>query len=74
MRVTSLPITLKSGARQGTQRAKKILVEFDADRFERLAAVFGLYSREFLNSLHRAEKDYLAGRVRKIKSLKELRA
>lgn len=74
MRTTSLPITFKSGTRQGLQQAKKILVEFDIDRFERLAAVCGLYSREFLNSLHRAEKDHLAGRVRKIKSLKELRA
>jgi len=45
----------------------------DADKFERLAADLGLFSPEFLKSLNRAEKDYKAGRIKKIKSLKELR-
>jgi hypothetical protein len=52
---------------------QKILIEIDADKFERLAANLGFFGPEFLKSLNRAEKDYRAGRTRKIKSLKELR-
>lgn len=52
---------------------RKILVEMDVDRFEKLAASLGLFSDGFLNSLERAEKDHRAGRLRKIKSLKDLR-
>jgi len=51
---------------------RKILVEMDADKFERLAASLGFFSDDFLKSLDRAEKDYKAGRIKKIKSLKEL--
>ena len=51
---------------------KKILVEMDADRFEKLAASLGFFSDEFLKSLKKAEKDHKAGRIKKIKSLKEL--
>ena len=54
-------------------RAKKISVELDASRFERLAASFGLFNPDFLKSLDRAEKDYQAGRVKKVSSLGELR-
>ena len=53
--------------------SRRILVELDAERFERLAANLGFFSAEFLKSLERAERDYKEGRVRKIKSLKELR-
>jgi len=45
----------------------------DADRFEKLAADFGFFSKDFLRSLEQAEKDVKAGRVRKIQSLKDLR-
>jgi hypothetical protein len=45
----------------------------DAARFEKLAADFGFFSKDFLRSLERAEKDVKAGRVRRIKSLRELR-
>ena len=45
----------------------------DAEKLERLAAACGLFSPDFLKSLEQAERDYKAGRVRKIKSLKELR-
>ncbi|KKW16979.1 MAG: hypothetical protein UY56_C0005G0004 [Parcubacteria group bacterium GW2011_GWA1_50_14] len=48
---------------------RKITVEMDADRLERLAASFGFLSPDFLKSLNRAEKDYAVGRYRKIKSL-----
>ena len=50
-----------------------MLIEMDADRFEKLAADFGFFSKDFLQSLEQAEKDVKAGRVRKIQSLKDLR-
>lgn len=53
---------------------KKFLVEIDAYRLEKLASVLGLFNPDFLESLDRAEKDYQAGRFRKVKSLKELRS
>jgi len=52
---------------------RKFLVEIDAHRLEKLASVLGLFNPDFLESLDRAEKDYQAGRFRKVKSLKELR-
>lgn len=56
---------------QGT--GKDILVKINADQFERLAATFGFFNPEFLKSLQRAEKDIKQGRMRKLKSLKDLR-
>lgn len=50
----------------------KILVELDFDKFERLVANFGFFSKPFLDSLDRAEDDYRNGRISKIKSLKDL--
>jgi len=67
--MASLTITIKPR----TNQAKKILVEMDVEKFERLATDLGFFSPEFLKSLDRAEKDYRAGRFKKIKSLKELR-
>ncbi|MDZ4231855.1 MAG: hypothetical protein U1C72_01230, partial [Candidatus Pacearchaeota archaeon] len=52
----------------------KVLVEIDANRFERLAANLGFFSQDFLRSIEKAEKDYSAGRVRKVRSLKGLRS
>ncbi|KPJ56273.1 hypothetical protein AMJ49_05290 [Parcubacteria bacterium DG_74_2] len=66
--MSSLHITIRP-----QDKTKKILVELDAERFERLAANLGLFNSEFLESLERAEKDYRAGKFRKIKTLKELR-
>lgn len=53
--------------------SKKFLVEIDAEKLERLAAVLGLFSSNFLESLDKAEKDYKASRTKKIKNLKALR-
>lgn len=53
--------------------SRKILVELNADKFERLAADLGFFSSDFLKSLDQAERVYKAGRTTKIKSLKELR-
>ena len=53
---------------------RKVLVEIDANRLERLAANLGFFGQDFLNSLDKAEKDYSAGRTRKVRSLKNLRS
>jgi len=66
--MTSLNFTIKK-----SKHSRKILVEIDADRLERLASALGFFSSEFLKSLQRAEKDYKAHRIKKIKSLREPR-
>ena len=53
-------------------RSTKMLITLDANRFEKLLANFGFFSRGFTQSLERAEKDYREGRVKKISSLKSL--
>lgn len=68
-RMRSLDVTLKPVS----VGSRKIRIEVDADKFERLAADFGLFNPDFLKSLDRAEGDYRAGRVEKITSLKALR-
>lgn len=45
----------------------------DIKRFEKLTAALVFFNPAFLASLDQAEKDYRAGRLKKIKSLKELR-
>jgi len=67
--MVSLNITIKDGK----NRKHKAMVELDADKFEKLAAIFGLFNPDFLKSLARAEKDIKAGRVTKLRSLKNLR-
>ena len=67
--MTPLAITIKSPKRSD----RKILIEMDADKFERFAADLGFFNPAFLKSLDRAEKDIRAGKIYKLKSLKELR-
>lgn len=67
--MASLNMTINPRQNNG----KKITIELDADRFEKLAADFGFFSDEFLKSIDRAEKDYETNRFKKIKSLKQLR-
>ena len=67
--MASLTITIKSQI----NHPKKVIVEMDAEKLEKLAAALGLFNPEFLKSLDQAERDYKAGRIKKIKSLKELR-
>jgi hypothetical protein len=54
-------------------KSRRVVVEFDADRFERLAAGLGLFSPEFLESLKRAEQELDAGKAKKLKNLRALR-
>ncbi|MEK7183412.1 MAG: hypothetical protein AAB776_02125 [Patescibacteria group bacterium] len=65
--MVSLPLKIGRG-----RRAQTVTVQVDASRFERLAAVFGFFNPGFLSSVDRAEKDYKAGRVRKITSFSQL--
>ena len=67
--MASLSVKIKSKT-----TTKKFVVEIDADKFEKLAADFGFFNPEFLKSIDRGEADYRAGRIKKIRSLKELRA
>lgn len=53
--------------------SRKIRVEIDADKLERLAASLGFFNLDFIESLERAEQDYKTGRTKKVKSLKEIR-
>jgi len=67
--MVSLSITI----RQKNKRSRKTVVEFDADQFERMAAVFGFFNPEFLKDLKESEEDYKAGRVKRLSSLRDLR-
>ena len=55
------------------EKSKTVSISFDADRFERVAANFGMFSDDFIKSLDRSEMDIRAGRLTKINSLRELR-
>lgn len=67
--MASLSVTIKSSKKAG----RKFIVEMDAERFEKLAASLGLFNPDFIESLEKSEKDWKAGRFRKIRSLKDLR-
>jgi hypothetical protein len=49
-----------------------MVVEIDAQRLEKLADALGMYNPDFVASLDRAEADVKAGRVKKIKTFKDL--
>lgn len=65
--------TLNFTIRPRQARSRKLIVELDADRFERLAAGLGLFSREFLASIERAEREVALGKARRLRSLRDLR-
>lgn len=65
----TLPVTITKKAKENKAT---FIVEFNADRFERIAAAVGMFSNDFLASIDRAEKDVKAGRVHKLKSLADL--
>ena len=68
MATTTFPLTIIQ------ETPKKVRVEIDRLGFERLADSLGLFRNEFMESLDRAEADIRAGRVKKLKSLRDLRA
>ena len=63
----SISLTVKKSS-----KSRKVTVEMDADRLERLAASFGFLNPDFIKSLDRAEGDYRASRYHKIRSLRDL--
>jgi len=67
--MVSLTLTIGSQVKN----PKKILVEMDFEKFERLAANLGFFNQDFLKSVDLAEKDYKNGRIKKIRSLGESR-
>ncbi len=66
----TLPITV---TKRVQSNKATFTVEFDADRFERIAAALGMFSDEFLASMDKAEKEVKAGKTKKLSSLKDLR-
>lgn len=64
---TATPITITNNT------INKFVVEIDRFRFERLADALGLFTPEVLASLKQSEADIRAGRVKKLRSLKDLR-
>ena len=64
----TLAITIKPN-----KNKKKIYIEMDAERFEQFAANLGLFNPDFLKSIERSERDVAAGRVRRLRSLHDLR-
>lgn len=66
----TVPITITKKLKN---RKTTFTVEFDADRFEQVAAALGMFSEDFLAALAQSEKEIKAGKTRKISSLRELR-
>ena len=60
-----LPITL-------TKKTRTFTVEFDLDKWERVANALELYSDEFIGDIEAAEDDLKHGRVYEIKSFRDL--
>jgi hypothetical protein len=54
-------------------KSKRIIVEIDADKLERLAASLGLFSSSFLDSMARSEKEIALGKTKRLRNLRELR-
>ena len=69
--MAKLPVTIDT---KNQSTPQTIRVEIDRDRFERLAALLGLYQPDFLKSLDRAEADIRAGRVKNLRSLTDFRS
>jgi len=47
----------------------KYVIRFDAERFERMANVLGLFNPEFLETLKKSLADHKKGKVKNIKEL-----
>lgn len=67
--MASLPTTVHI---KGSGKTKRVFVEVPAKRLEELADVLGMYNPAFLESLERAEADVKAGRVKRLRSIKDL--
>ncbi len=54
-------------------KSKRVMIEIDADKLERLAASLGLLSPSFLNSISRSEEEIALGKSKRLRGLRELR-
>lgn len=68
----NMTLTIQSVTGIRARGRRKIVVEMDADRLEKMAAVFGMFNPAFLEAVEQSERDYKAGRVRRVNSLREL--
>ncbi|MEK7541599.1 MAG: hypothetical protein AAB533_01995 [Patescibacteria group bacterium] len=59
--------------RPPVKRERRVRVELDAERFERLAADLGFFTPQFIASIDRAEKEIAEGKTKRLRSLKDLR-
>ena len=66
-------LKLALGVVKKARHPKKIFIEVDAYRLERLADALGFYNVDFLNSLERAENDVRHGRLTRLRTLKDLK-
>lgn len=60
-----LPITI-------TKKRKTFTVEFDLDRWEKVASALGLFTNEFIEDIEAAEAELERGEVYEIKSFRDL--
>jgi hypothetical protein len=60
-----LPITI-------TKKRKTFTVEFDLDRWEKVANALGLFTNEFIEDIEAAEAELERGEVYEIKSFRDL--
>lgn len=67
-------IVLKIKPKSSPAKGRKFVLEIDANKLERIAASFGLFNPDFLESLDCAEKDVKSGRVRRLRSLADIRS
>lgn len=65
-------MNLALGIVKKSRNSKKIFVEVDAHRLERLADALGFYNPDFLQSLERAEQDIKRGRLTRFHMNKDL--
>ena len=65
--MASIQLNLKSS------NDSKLLIELDANKFERLLADFGYFNDDFLKSVDQAEKEVKSGKTKKLRSLKSVR-
>lgn len=52
---------------------RKLRIEIDVEQWERIADALGLYQPRFLKSLKQSEREIREGKIRKLRSLKDLR-
>ena len=63
--------TLNFNIRQETN-GRKVVVEMDIDKFEKLAADLGFFQPEFLKSVDRAEREIVQKKTKRLRGLKDL--